>query len=155
MGGEEVEQVVLPVADGAYRLTSAYGFRTYPIYGTHEGVDLAARLGTPLRAVASGVVTYAGGPRDGRTGSIIIVRSEIAGQTVEFWYGHMFADGLFVSEGQEVAAGDVIGEVGNAGRSTGPHVHFEVHPFAGEATTDPMAWLATNDARSASASCEP
>lgn len=144
MGGEEVERLSMPVAEGRYRITSTYGYRTYPIRGMHEGTDFAGSLGTPLHAVADGVVTYAGGPRDGRTGNIIVITSEVDGQTVDFWYGHMYADGLFVRVGEEVTAGQVIGEIGNAGRSTGPHLHFEVHP--GGQTTDPLVWLRANEA---------
>lgn len=147
MGGEEVEHVVMPVVDGAYRITSRFGFRTFPIYGMHEGTDFAGSLGTPLRAVADGVVTYAGGPRDGRTGNIVVIRSKVDGEVVDFWFGHMYASGVHVSVGQEVSAGQVIGEIGNAGRSTGPHLHFEVHPGGGD-PTDPLAWLARHDAES-------
>ncbi len=155
MGGEAPVHIVMPVADGAYRLTSDYGYRTYPFAGMHEGTDFAGRLGTPLHAVADGVVTYAGGPRDGRTGNIVVVKSEIDGQVVEFWYGHQYADGIHVSVGEEVVAGEVIGEIGNAGNSTGPHLHFEVHPGAGTETTDPLAWLRAHNAEpvSAAANC--
>ena len=118
--------VLMPVAEGSYRVTSRYGYRTYPFAGMHEGTDLAGAAGTPLYAVTDGVVTYVGGPRDGRTGTIVIIQGSVDGQAVEFWYGHQYADGPTVSVGQQVEAGDVIGKIGNAGRSTGPHVHFEV-----------------------------
>jgi murein DD-endopeptidase MepM/ murein hydrolase activator NlpD len=147
MGGEEVQQLVMPVAAGQYRITSGYGYRTYPFAGMHEGTDLAGDLGTPLHAVTDGEVVYAGGPRDGRTGNIVIIRSQVDGQTVEFWYGHMFADGVRATVGQKVEAGDVIGEIGNAGRSTGPHVHLEVHTPNGATTVDPIAWLRAHDVK--------
>jgi murein DD-endopeptidase MepM/ murein hydrolase activator NlpD len=152
MGGEAVQQLVMPVPAGTYRVTSHYGYRTYPFAGMHEGTDFAGPLGTPLRAVTDGVVTYAGGPRDGRTGNIVVVRSTVAGSTVEFWYGHMFADGVHATVGQEVTAGDVIGEIGNAGNSTGPHLHFEVHTPDGQTTVDPLAWLRSHDVK-ASPTC--
>ena len=147
MGGEAPEQVVMPVADGSYRITSRYGYRTYPFAGMHEGADFAGALGTPLHAVADGVVTYVGGPRDGRTGTIVVIKSEIDGQDVEFWYGHQYSYGPRVVVGEEVVAGEVIGQIGNSGRSTGPHLHFEVHPGAGSETTDPLSWLQAHDAK--------
>lgn len=153
MGGEEVEQVVMPVAEGTYRITSPYGFRTYPITGMHEGTDFAGSLDTPLYAVADGVVTYAGGGRDGRSGQIVIIESEVNGQTVEFWYGHMYTSGVYVTEGEEVVAGEAIGGIGNNGNSTGPHLHFEVHPGGNGTleTTDPLVWLEANGAQSVAA----
>lgn len=147
MGGEAPEQIVMPVADGSYRITSRYGYRTYPFAGMHEGADFAGSLGTPLHAVADGVVTYVGGPRDGRTGTIVVIKSQIDGQDVEFWYGHQYSYGPRVVVGEEVVAGEVIGQIGNSGRSTGPHLHFEVHPGAGSETTDPLSWLQAHDAK--------
>lgn len=151
MGAETPAQVVMPVAEGSYRITSKYGYRSYPFRGMHEGTDFAGTLGTPLHAVADGVVTYAGGPRDGRTGHIIVVEAEVEGDTVEFWYGHMYASGMYAEVGDEVEAGDVIGEIGNDGRSTGPHLHFEVHTPNSETTVDPLVWLEQNDAKPVSA----
>ncbi len=147
MGGEAPEQLVMPVADGSYRITSRYGYRTYPYAGMHEGADFAGALGTPLHAVADGVVTYVGGPREGRTGTIVVIKSQIDGQDVEFWYGHQYPYGPRVEVGEDVVAGEVIGEIGNSGRSTGPHLHFEVHPGAGTEATDPLSWLQAHDAK--------
>jgi murein DD-endopeptidase MepM/ murein hydrolase activator NlpD len=149
MGGEQQTKLIMPVAEGSYRITSDYGPRTYPFPGMHEGTDFAGTIGTPLHAVADGVVTYAGGPRDGRSGQIVVLESVINGQKVEFWYGHMYTDGVYVSVGDEVKIGEVIGGVGNNGNSTGPHVHFEIH-IDGQ-TTDPLAWLQANEAEGSSA----
>lgn len=147
MGGEEVAPtLIMPVAEGTYRLTSSYGYRTYPFAGMHEGTDFAGSLGTPLYAVADGTVIYAGGGRDGRSGQIVIIRAEVNGGTYDFWYGHMYTDGVLVAEGQEVAAGQQIAEIGNNGNSTGPHLHFEVHD-ANDQTTDPLAFLQANGAQ--------
>lgn len=145
--------VIMPIAEGSYRLTSSYGYRTYPFAGMHEGTDFAGSLGTPLHAVADGVVTYVGGPRDGRTGTIVIIQATVDGQSVDFWYGHQYPEGPTVSVGQEVEAGDVIGAIGNSGRSTGPHLHFEVHTPDGQTTVDPLAWLQSHGAQPVQNAC--
>lgn len=148
MGSEApAPEIVMPVAEGQYRMTSGYGYRTYPFSGMHEGTDFAGDVGTPLHAVADGVVTYAGGPRDGRTGHIVVIQAQVDGQPVELWYGHQYASGIKVTVGQHVEAGDVIGEIGNDGRSTGPHVHFEVHTPDGQTTVDPLQWLQSHQAK--------
>jgi murein DD-endopeptidase MepM/ murein hydrolase activator NlpD len=149
MGGEQQTELIMPVAEGSYRITSDYGPRTYPFPGMHEGTDFAGTIGTPLHAVADGVVTYAGGPRDGRSGQIVVLESVINGQKVDFWYGHMYTDGVYVNVGDEVKIGEVIAGIGNNGNSTGPHVHFEIH-IDGQ-TTDPLAWLQANEAEGSSA----
>jgi murein DD-endopeptidase MepM/ murein hydrolase activator NlpD len=149
MGGEQQTTLIKPVAEGSYRITSDYGPRSYPFPGMHEGTDFAGTIGTPLYAVADGVVTYAGGPRDGRSGQIVVVESVVGGQKVEFWYGHMYTDGVYVSVGETVEIGEVIAGIGNNGNSTGPHVHFEVH-IDGQ-TTDPLAFFAANGAETPAA----
>jgi len=117
------------------RLTSGFGYRRSP-FGRrvefHEGVDLAAPRGTPVRAVADGVVVFAGyKPGLGRT---VIVDH---GHGVESVYGHHSR--LMVSAGQRVSAGEVIAAVGDSGRSTGDHLHFELR-FNGRAV-DPWPYL--------------
>lgn len=130
--------VVMPVAAGDYRLTSKYG----PRWGSmHTGVDFAAPLDTPIHAVADGEVTYVGVGKDGRSSMLITVKHEVDGKVFESWYNHMYPDDLKVSVGQKVEAGDVIAGVGNNGRSTGPHVHFEIHTDGDGTTTEPLGWL--------------
>ena len=87
--------------------------------------DLAASSGTSIRAGADGVVTYVGFGHSSRglTGWTIIVAH---GNGLETAYNHMYSSGVYVSEGQAVRAGDVIGGVGSTGRSTGPHLHLTV-----------------------------
>lgn len=149
MGGEATTpDLVLPVAEGTYRVTSQYGPRTYPYPGMHEGTDFAGDLGTPLYAVADGTIVYAGGGRDGRSGEIVILRAEVDGATYDFWYGHMFTSGVLVTEGQQVEVGQKIAEIGNNGNSTGPHLHFEVHDAADQ-TTDSLAFLQSHGAQPA------
>lgn len=138
------KRIVMPLPRGSFRTTSPYGGRPDPFTGgasTHTGVDLAAPLDTPIHAVADGVVDYVGPGKDGRSSMIIVVRHEIDGRTVYSWYNHMYARGLYVQVGQQVRAGDVIAGVGNNGRSTGPHVHFEIHTDDDLTTTDPLVWL--------------
>src|SRR5690625_4291803 len=141
---EPAPTFVLPLAQDAFRLSSSYGGRADPFNGAaafHEGVDLAAPMDTPIYAVADGVVDYVGPGKDGRSSMIIVVAHEIEGQRVYSWYNHMYADDLYVQEGQGVAAGEVIAGVGSNGRSTGPHLHFEIHTDDELTTTDPLAWL--------------
>ncbi|GAB4080781.1 M23 family metallopeptidase [Modestobacter muralis] len=115
------------------RTSSCYGAR----WGvTHYGVDIAAPIGTPIYAAATGVVERAG-PATG-FGLAVYIRGDDGAITV---YGHI--NRYFVADGERVRAGERIAEVGNRGQSTGPHVHFEVHPnglmYGGQ--VDPVPWL--------------
>ena len=122
--------IVMPLQEGVYRLSSAFGYRVDPIYNDvsmHAGQDFAASLGTPIHAVADGVVTHAGAGIKGRSSNLIIVKHEIGGKTYYTWYIHMYDNGVLVKKGDAVKAGQVIGKVGSNGNSTGPHLHLEVH----------------------------
>lgn len=102
--------------------TSRFGPRTDPITGEHrlhDGVDFPAPEGAPIRAALPGVVSYAG-PKGGY-GNVVIVDHADGSQTL---YAHQSRVGASV--GQTVQAGEVIGFVGSTGRSTGPHLHFEL-----------------------------
>lgn len=112
------------------RITSNFG----PRWGTtHYGLDIANRIGTPIRSVGAGTVINAG--RASGFGLWVRVRLEDGTITV---YGHI--NRALVRTGQYVAAGELIAEVGNRGQSTGPHLHFEViSPNGGR--MDPLAWL--------------
>lgn len=108
-----------------YYVSSEFGWRTHPIYGTqrlHGGIDLAAPNGTPVYAASAGTVLYSG-PASGY-GNWIVIDHNNGYYTV---YGHMYANQLYVSPGQQVSAGQHIAGIGSAGGSTGPHLHFEVH----------------------------
>lgn len=143
------ESVVMPLAAGTYTQSSLYGNRMHPIFGTysmHTGTDFAASVGTPIHVIADGVVTHAGEGIDGRSSMLVIVEHDIEGQTVYSWYNHMYADGVYVEEGQSLRAGDVLGGVGSNGNSTGPHLHLEIHLDDEGTTTDPGAFLADHDA---------
>jgi murein DD-endopeptidase MepM/ murein hydrolase activator NlpD len=103
-------------------LTSPFGPRLSPWTGEpefHAGVDLAADPGTPVRATAAGVVRFAG-TTDGYGKSILLDH----GAGIESRYGHL--QNIGVAQGQRVERGQLIGLTGNTGRSTGPHLHYEV-----------------------------
>ncbi|OIP78967.1 MAG: hypothetical protein AUK48_00585 [Oscillatoriales cyanobacterium CG2_30_44_21] len=117
-------------ADGVF--TSGYGWRWGRI---HQGVDIAAPVGTPILAAASGVVEYSSW-NDGGYGNMIDIRH--ADGTITR-YAHM--SDLYVKEGQTVSQGQLIGAMGSTGFSTGPHLHFEIRPNGGSAI-DPMVFLA-------------
>lgn len=143
----ETTRLVFPLPTGTYTESSPFGPRVDPITGEsgfHSGTDFAAPAGTPIFALADGIVTYAG-MVDGVQGQITI-ESTIEGQPVATLYVHMWADGIYVHAGDRVIAGQHIGDVGSSGHSTGPHLHFEVHPGgASSAAVDPMPWLAAHD----------
>jgi murein DD-endopeptidase MepM/ murein hydrolase activator NlpD len=115
---------------GDGRLTSGYGSRWGRL---HAGIDLAAGTGSPIRAAAAGTVLSAGD--EGAYGRCIRIQHADGSVTV---YAHLSA--FEVSGGQQVAAGQQIGREGNTGRSTGPHLHFEVR--IGDQPVNPAAWLA-------------
>ena len=117
------------------RLSSDYGMRIHPVLGGrrgHKGVDLAGPTGTPIHAAADGVVSRA----DWFSSYGLYVSLEHGG-TLQTRYGHMSR--LNVAAGQRVHKGDVIGYIGTTGRSTGPHLHYEVR-IAG-AAVNPVPYL--------------
>ncbi|TQM10767.1 M23 family metallopeptidase [Pseudonocardia kunmingensis] len=112
------------------RVTSGFGSR----WGrAHQGLDIAAPIGTPIHVPLAGTVIDSG-PASG-FGQWVRVRHGDGTVTV---YGHI--NRSHVKKGQEVAAGEVIAEVGNRGRSTGPHLHIEVHTPGGK-KINPRPWL--------------
>lgn len=105
--------------------TSGFGPRHHPILKrtvNHNGVDWAAPTGTPIKATAAGRIAVAG--VGGGYGNVVYI-DHPGGVQSRYAHLHEFAAGLRV--GQEVASGEVIGYVGTTGRSTGPHLHFELH----------------------------
>lgn len=106
------------------RLSSSYGMRKHPISGynrMHKGVDFAAATGTPIIAAGSGVVTRAGW--FGSYGRYIRIRHN---STYDTAYAHMSRLARGITPGRRVEQGQVIGYVGSSGRSTGPHLHYEI-----------------------------
>ncbi|KSZ56132.1 lytic transglycosylase [Rhodococcus pyridinivorans KG-16] len=117
--------IQLPVHPGTTTHTSGFG----PRWGTHHhGDDLAGPVGTPILAALDGIVVAAGSTGEGPGVGFenwVIIDSNVDGSPVSTVYGHMFTAGIHVTPGQHVAAGDHIADIGNAGSSTGPHLHFE------------------------------
>lgn len=121
------------------RLTSSFGMRNHPVLGgrrQHAGVDLAAPVGTPIYATADGMVSKA----EWFSGYGLFVSLE-HGADIQTRYGHMSR--LNVSNGQMVHKGDIIGYVGSTGRSTGPHLHYEVR-IAGQAV-NPIPYMQADE----------
>ena len=125
-GTPVLEQPVVAVPSrmplGLGRISSGYGMRTHPVLRKrkrHSGVDLAAPTGTPIYATADGIVE-----RADRFSSYGLYVSIDHGADLETRYAHMSR--IAVSAGERVRKGDVIGFVGSTGRSTGPHLHYEV-----------------------------
>jgi len=103
-------------------LTSTFGYRSSPFTGRremHKGLDIATRSGTPIIAPADGLVVFAG--REGGFGNMIILDH---GYGITTRYGH--CSSIDAKLGQKIKRGDVIARIGSTGRSTGPHVHYEV-----------------------------
>jgi len=112
---------IAPLKDNAY-ISSPYGKRIDPFTGRismHDGIDFAARIGTPIYATADGKVKYA--RYIGGYGYTIKINHSFGYSTI---FGHMSK--MKAKKGQNVKRGDLIGYVGNTGRSTGPHLHYEI-----------------------------
>ena len=131
--------ITQPTKDGTTTFTSPFG----PRWGTeHKGVDFAGPVGTPIYAALDGIAVKAG-PASG-FGNWIVLDSLVDGKPVSTVYGHMFDDGVLVTEGQQVKAGDHIANIGNNGQSTGAHLHFEYWDggrLQGGTAVDPMTKL--------------
>ncbi|CAI9405631.1 M23 family metallopeptidase [Nocardioides sp. T2.26MG-1] len=118
-----LNQWVLPVA--GYHLTAGFGEYSGLWSHYHTGLDFAAPSGTPIVAIANGVVTSVG--YDGAYGNKTVITLD---DGTELWFCHQTS--YMVDVGQEVRAGDLIGYVGSTGNVTGPHLHLEVRPGAGD-----------------------
>lgn len=156
----ETTALVFPLPNGTWVNTSDYGWREDPFTGErdfHSGTDWAAADGTPILALADGVVSFAG--PSGGYGNLIVIEHTIEGERIASAYAHMWDDGLLVSVGDRVIAGQHIGNVGSNGKSTGAHLHFEIRPGGtNSAAVDAEPWLAARgvqnlDAASTAALC--
>tara|TARA_B100000787_G_scaffold19957_1_gene13713 strand:- start:157 stop:1461 length:1305 start_codon:yes stop_codon:yes gene_type:complete len=122
--GKSVKKALMKTPINGARLSSAFGIRKHPIDGynkMHKGTDFAAPMGTPIMASGDGVITRARWCGGG--GNCVKIRHNSIYETI---YAHMknFARGI--REGLRVKQGQIIGYVGSTGKSTGPHLHYEV-----------------------------
>ena len=122
--GESIRKALLKTPINGARITSGFGMRRHPLLGyskMHKGVDFGAPSGTPIYAAGDGMVKFAG--RKGGYGNYLQIGHNNQYATA---YGHIsrFASGI--TEGKRVRQGQVVAYVGSTGRSTGPHLHFEV-----------------------------
>jgi murein DD-endopeptidase MepM/ murein hydrolase activator NlpD len=118
--------------------TSGFGVRKSPYGGRakmHEGLDIANRPGSQIRATADGTVIFAGS-KSGYGQTLIIDH----GYGLETWYAHNRS--ILVTRGQKVRRGDSIALLGNSGRSTGPHLHYEVR--VNGTPVDPLTYILEN-----------
>ena len=122
--GKNVKKSILKTPLDGARLSSTYGMRKHPISGfnkMHKGIDFAAPKGTPVYAGGNGVIERAG--RNGGYGNYIRIRHNNEYKTA---YAHLSGFKKGISKGVRVNQGEVIGYVGSTGRSTGPHLHYEI-----------------------------
>lgn len=119
---------IQPILNKDLRSTaSGYGPRIDPVYRVptfHSGMDFTARIGTDIYATGEGRISFAGWKRG--YGNLIEIDH---GYQYKTWYAHL--NEIKIRSGQKVVRGDIIGSVGNSGKSTGPHLHYEVH-YKGE-----------------------
>lgn len=122
------------------KLTSAFGYRDHPTIGTyavHGGVDIGAAKGTAVRAFADATVEFVGENDD--FGLYLQLRHE---NELSTFYSH--CDSISVKKGEQVKAGQQVAQVGSTGKSTGPHLHFEVR--LGDVRLDPMHYITLREA---------
>ena len=122
--GKSVEKALMKTPINGARLSSAFGMRKHPIDGynkMHKGTDFAAPMGTPIMASGSGVITKARWCGGG--GNCVKIKHNSTYETI---YAHMKNFALGIKEGARVKQGQIIGYVGSTGKSTGPHLHYEV-----------------------------
>ena len=122
--GKSVKKALMKTPINGARLSSPFGMRKHPIDGfnkMHRGTDFAAPMGTPIMASGDGVVKKAGWCGGG--GNCVVIRHNSTYQTV---YAHMSKFAKNIRSGVRVKQGQTIGYVGSTGKSTGPHLHYEV-----------------------------
>ena len=122
--GKNVKKSILKTPLDGAKLSSNFGMRKHPISGfnkMHKGVDFAAPIGTPIYAGGNGVIEFVG--LNGGYGKYIRIRHNNDYKTA---YAHLNGYKKGIKKGTRVNQGDVIGYVGNTGRSTGPHLHYEI-----------------------------
>ena len=122
--GKSVQKALMKTPINGARLSSSFGMRKHPIDGfnkMHKGTDFAAPMGTPIMASGNGVIKKAGWCGGG--GNCVVIKHNSTYQTV---YAHMSKFAKGIRKGTRVKQGQTIGFVGSTGKSTGPHLHYEV-----------------------------
>ncbi|MDJ0349603.1 M23 family metallopeptidase [Cryobacterium sp. PH29-G1] len=135
--------------DGSVPIAGGYGPRVPPCAGCsgfHKGLDMNPGAGTPVHAIAAGVIRFATPHGNTGLGVHVIIDHPINGRLVSSLYGHMQLGSLAVREGQTVSVGQIIGRVGSTGQSTGAHLHFEIL-LDGVTPTNPYAWVSARAGR--------
>lgn len=148
---------VLPPPDPPDRVTwpipatttvsSPFGPRVAPCAtcsAMHRGADLVPGEGTPVAAIADGVVVDSGTDPAAELGVFAVVRVTVRGEVVDSLYAHMLSGSMTLRPGDRVEGGQRIGSVGNTGVSTGAHLHFGI--LRGGEPVDPLAWVAARAA---------
>ena len=138
--GQSAKRLLMKTPIDGARLSSRFGTRKHPILGyrrAHKGVDFAAPRGTPIKAAGDGVIERA--DRYGSFGNYIRIRHANGYKTA---YAHLKGFRRGIRKGKRVRQGDIIGYVGTTGRSTGPHLHYEVH-LKGKAVNPQKLKIAT------------
>ena len=144
---------VTPIERGSYGVTAAPPSLVWPVPadsrradgfgargGAHEGADINPPAGTPIVAIAAGVVIETNAVGYSALGTHVRIQHLVDGKVVVSVYGHMIQGSMPLKVGERVAAGQFIGNVGNTGRSTGAHLHLEIR-LGGTNAVDPIAWL--------------
>ena len=122
--GKSVQKALMKTPINGARLSSSFGMRKHPIDGfnkMHRGTDFAAPMGTPIMASGNGIIKKAGWCGGG--GNCVVIKHNSTYQTV---YAHMSKFAKGIRKGSRVKQGQTIGYVGSTGKSTGPHLHYEV-----------------------------
>jgi murein DD-endopeptidase MepM/ murein hydrolase activator NlpD len=122
-----------------------FGYRVPPCgwcSSDHKGIDFDSGEGYPFQSIADGVVTKVNLADNNSLGIYVVVTHEVNGMKFDSWYAHSLPGSIMVSEGQAVTVGQILGQVGNTGASTGSHLHLEIH--VNGVPVDPFAWLTAN-----------
>lgn len=141
--GSSLKRTIMQTPIDGARMSSGFGMRKHPVLGynkMHKGVDFAAPRGTPIYAAGDGVVEKAG--RNGGYGKYVRIRHAGGLKTA---YAHMNKYASGIEAGKRVKQGQIIGYVGTTGRSTGPHLHFEV--LRGDKQINPKSVKSTASAK--------
>lgn len=125
-------------------ISSGFGARVAPCAACstyHQGLDFDPQEGSPIYAIADGVVIESHNDRWG-FGRWIVIRHNVRGMSFDSVYAHMERDSVQLNKGDVVKVADYVGRVGNTGTSTGGHLHLEIHVDG--APVDPFQWLKKN-----------